>query len=246
MRWILIAFVASLALLSPARSGELVVLSSVGAKSALELLKPEFEQQGHRLSIHYDTAAALKRGIDLGLGFDVALLTSAISKSLTKESRLIDSEHRIFAYAKIGLAAKAGSPKPDISSTEAFTRALLAANTISHARDGASGQYFRKLIKQLGIEDQLSGKLLPMTGSKEIEAVADGHATYGVQLISEIISVKGVEFVAPFPPALQNVTELDLDISASATDPELARQFVTFLGSEKARATIFRAGLDPP
>ncbi|MGY4155511.1 molybdate transport system substrate-binding protein [Bradyrhizobium sp. USDA 4461] len=244
MRYLVL--ILTLTFLHQANAAELVLLSSVGARAAVERLAPEFEKEGHHLTIRYDTAAALKQAIDQGTPFDVALLTSNVSSELTIEKHIAAADHRVFAYAKVGLAIKTGSPTQDISSKDAFTKTLLSADKISFARDGASGRYFKKLIAQLGLEDQLANKLLPMTGAKEIEAVAEGQATLGVQLVSEILPVKGVTLLGKFPAELQNVTELDLDISDSTPNAYAAKELVRFLSSAQAKSVIANVGLDTP
>lgn len=228
-----------------ADAAELVVLSSVGGKAAMDQIAREFERDGHRVTLRYDTSAALKRDIQNGAAFDLALLTPQVAAALESEQRL-NSERWPFAYARIGLAGRRGAPKPDISTTESFARALLGAENISLAQEGASGQHFRKVLNELGMADKLKDKLLPMTGSKEIEAVAEGRATYGVQLISEILAVHGAELIGAFPKELQSVTELDLVMSSQTKLRDEASKFIAFARSEGARKLVAQSGLEPP
>jgi molybdate transport system substrate-binding protein len=98
----------------------------------------------------------------------------------------------------------------------------------------------------LNLDEALKDKLLPMTGSKEIEAVADGLATLGVQLISEILPIKGVDLVGPFPDDLQNRTELKIAVSAETKSADIARQFIAYVTSNAAADVIRAKGMIPP
>jgi molybdate transport system substrate-binding protein len=123
---------------------------------------------------------------------------------------------------------------------------LLSAGKISYAKEGASGQHFQRVLKQLNLDEALKDKLLPMTGAKEIEAVADGLATLGVQLISEILPIKGVDLVGPLPVDLQNSTELKIAVSAGSKSADLARQFIAYATSSAAADVIRTKGMMPP
>ena len=244
-----IAVIAAVSLLIPSRAfgAELVVLSSVAARSVMDELGPRFERDsGTTLHFRYDTAVALQHAIEDGARFDVAVLTPPVMSTLIAENRMAGAGQATFASSLIAVAVKHGATKPDISTREMFVQALLKADKISYAKDGASGQYFQRVVKQLNLDEALKDKLLPMTGSKEIEAVADGLATLGVQLISEILPIKGVDLVGPFPGDLQNRTELKIAVSAETKSADIARQFIAYVTSSAAADVIRVKGMIPP
>jgi molybdate transport system substrate-binding protein len=166
--------------------------------------------------------------------------------ALIAENRMAGAGQATFASSLIAVAVKHGAAKPDISTREMFVQTLLKADKISYAQDGASGQHFRRVVKQLNLDEALKDKLLPMTGSKEIEAVADGLATLGVQLISEILPIKGADLVGPFPGDLQNRTELKIAVGAESKSVDLARQFIAYVTSSVAADVIRAKGMIPP
>ena len=238
---------ASLLIPSSALGADLVVLSSVAARSVMDELGPRFERSsGIVLNFRYDTAAALQHVIENGARFDVAVLTPQVMSTLTAENRMAGAGQATFASSLIAVAVKHGATKPDISTPEMFIQALVEANSISYAREGASGQHFRRVVKRLNLDEALKDKLLPMTGSKEIEAVADGLATLGVQLISEILPIRGADLVGPFPGDLQNSTELKIALSAESESADLARQFIAYATSSSAAVIIRSKGMIPP
>ena len=244
-----ISIIAALSMLIPSSAfgAELVVMSSVAARSVMDELGPQFERaSGVVLSFRYDTAVALQRAMEDGARFDVAVLTSPVMSTLTVANRIAGAGQAAFASALIAIAVKHGAPKPDISTREMFVQALLSADKISYAKEGASGQHFQRVVKQLNLDEALKDKLLPMTGAKEIEAVADGLATLGVQLISEILPIKGVDLVGPLPGDLQNSTELKIAVSAESKSADLARQFIVYATSSAAADVIRAKGMIPP
>jgi molybdate transport system substrate-binding protein len=244
-----IAVIAAVSLLIPSGvfGAELVVLSSVAARSVMDELGPRFERtSGIVLHFGYDTAVALQHSIEEGTRFDVAVLTPTVMSTLTAQNRMADAGQATLGSSLVAIAIKRGGTKPDISTREMFVQALLKADKISYAKDGASGQHFQRVIKQLNLDETLKDKLLPMTGSKEIEAVADGLATLGVQLTSEILPVKGVDLVGPLPGDLQNSTELKIAVGAESRSADLARQFIAYVTSSTAANVIRAKGMIPP
>ena len=247
VRTISVLAAVSMLIPSSAFGAELVVMSSVAVRSVMNELGPQFERaSGIVLRFRYDTAVALQREIEDGTRFDVAVLTPPVMSALTAKNKMAGAGQATFASSLIAVAVKHGATKPDISTREMFVQTLLKADKISYAKDGASGQYFQRVVKELKLDEALKDKLLPMTGAKEIEAVADGLATLGVQLISEILPVKGADLVGPFPGDLQNSTELKIAVSAESESADLARKFIAFATSSAAADVIRAKGMIPP
>jgi molybdate transport system substrate-binding protein len=157
----------------------------------------------------------------------------------------------VLARVGIGVAVRAGATKPDISSVEAFKRALLAAKSIVYtdpAVGGTSGIHFAKVLDRLGIAQEIKAKSIlnaqaAITPSAEI--VARGEAELGIQLISEIVSVPGAELVGPLPAELQAMTVLSAGIVINAQEADAARALFKFLTSPAAASVIKAAGMEP-
>lgn len=230
-----------------AAATDIAVLSTIAAHSLMEKIKPEFERAtGHRVLLRFDTAAALKHEIDAGANFDAFILTRGVSASLEREGKIPAGGSRPLATVLLGLATRKGRPIKDISSANAFAETILSSDKIAYPSDGASGQAFIRLMHEHGLYDALKDKLVPMAAATEMEAVAGDAATYGVQLVSEIISATGVELVGPFPQQYQSPTELAIGLSRESPDDSAAAEFVRFLVSEKARAAIKASGMAAP
>jgi molybdate transport system substrate-binding protein len=141
---------------------------------------------------------------------------------------------------------RAGAPKPDVSTPEAFKRTLLNAKSIAYAKEGLSGVYFVALIEKLGIAADLKAKSKIMaSGELAAEAVAHGEAEIGILPVSEILPVPGVEVGGAFPAALQNYIVIGAGVSANAKQGTAARDLIKFLTSPAALPVIKAKGLEP-
>jgi len=153
------------------------------------------------------------------------------------------------ARSQIGMVVRAGAPKPDIGTVDAFKRALLAAKSIGYS-DSASGIYLSStLFAKLGVADQVAGKAFkvrgPPSGEPVAAVVARGEAEIGFQQVSELLHVPGVTFVGAIPAELQEETFFSAALGHSVEQPEAAAALLRFLASSEAAPAISRAGLAP-
>jgi molybdate transport system substrate-binding protein len=168
---------------------------------------------------------------------------------LIADSLIAPSSDVPLAGSSVGIAVRKGAPKPDISTPEAFRRALLAAGAISASDPsggGASGVHFEKLLHRLGIADVVKPKTkYPPIGRYTAEMLLSGEVDLAVQQLSELNFVKGIDLVGPLPAELGLTTVFVGGIHAKARQPEAARELLMFLRSPVA-AQAFRAqGLEP-
>ena len=230
-----------------ALAAEINVISSVGVKAVLEELKPQFESATkHTLNITFGTAVPLKRQIDGGASFDVVILTPALIEDLVKSGKVMGGTPAIVAKAGIGVAIRAGAPKPDLSSAEAFKKTVLAAKSIAYTKEGQSGAMMVRVMQQLGIADQMTPKTILETRSGAAALnVVEGKADLAFTLISEILPVKGAELAGPLPAGLQSYVVFTAGVSPSAKDAGAARAFIEYL-RDPARGPLLKAkGMEP-
>jgi molybdate transport system substrate-binding protein len=229
----------------PVQAADVKVISTIGVKSFVEELAPQFERTaGHKLNIKFGTANVLKREIEAGETFDVAIMTATVADELIKQGRLVAATRTDVARGGIGVAVRAGLPKPDISTVEALKKALLDAKSITYAKEGASGIYFAGLIQKWSLTDALKGKTILGAGNVG-DIAARGEADLAVQLITELISVKGVELVGPLPAEVQNWVVLTAGVSSQLKEPGPAMDFINFLTAPAAVPVLKAKGLEP-
>jgi molybdate transport system substrate-binding protein len=147
--------------------------------------------------------------------------------------------------SKIGVAVKAGAPKPDISSVDALKRALLAAKSVAYS-DSASGVYIStEMFAKLGIADEMKDKAKKIPATPVAEIVARGDAEIGFQQISELKPIAGIDIVGPLPDDLQKVTVFSAGIASVSKEPDAGKALIRFLASPAASAAIIKSGLEP-
>jgi molybdate transport system substrate-binding protein len=238
-----------------ASGAELKVLSAGAMRAALQELVPAFEAASrNKLKIEYATAGDIEKKVAAGDEIDVAILTKPRLDKLVREAKIVGGSTQTLARAQIGLAVKKGAARPDISSVEAFKKAVLNAKSVAYAdpASGAtSGQYLAQAFEKLGIAAELKPKTRLVSGSAGQgplvgETVARGEAEIGLQPITELMEVQDIDVVGPLPVELQSP---DLAYVAGAPylsdQPVAAKALIDFLADPKAAAVYKAKGLQP-
>jgi molybdate transport system substrate-binding protein len=235
----------------PASAAEIRVMISGGLSAAYEALVPEFERAtGHKVFTARGpsmgtTVNAIPVRLERGEPADVLIMVGYALKDLADKDKVMPNSSVDLVKSPIGIAVKAGAPKPDISTAEAVKRALLAAKTIAYS-DSASGVYVStEMFQKLGIADDMKDKARKIPATPVAEIVAHGDAELGFQQISELKPVAGVDIVGPLPDELQRITVFSAGIATGSKEPEAGRALIKFLASPAARDAIIKSGLDP-
>jgi len=226
----------------PAQASTLHVFASNGMRAVVEQLQPECQRTiGHPLAIEYGSTAGLMQKIESGAPFDVAILTSDAIATLVKENKLDAGTRADLARSGIGVGIRKGSPKPNIATAEGLKQTLLAAKSITYARDGASAVYLVKIYDRLGITNDVKPKLILTEGSGPATAkVAAGEATLVLTLISEIMPEPGDEVAGPLPAELQSYINFAIGAGAKSSNAEAAHAMIALLKGPAA-APIYKA-----
>jgi len=236
---------AMLAFGAPASAADIRVLSTNALKTSLEALMPQFEKATeHKVVFVWGPAANLKTQIEKGEAFDATILTTAGIDDLVKQGKLDGATRTPLARSGIGVAVRKGAARPDISTTEAFKRALLSANSVTYVEQGASGIYLKDLFVRLGIADALKPKL-KLAPTAAAEFVARGEAEIGMTQISEILPVAGADLVGPLPADIQNYTDFATAAGTSAKQADAAKSLIRFLATPDAARVMKAKGLEP-
>jgi molybdate transport system substrate-binding protein len=212
----------------------------------VEELAPQFEQATkHKVVITYGLAAALKRQIEAGEPFDVAVLTPPLIDDLIKQGKIAGDTRTVVARSGIGLFMRAGARKPDVRTTDALKRTLLEATSIAYAKEGASGVFFAGLVERLGLADGLKSTLRPTATGEEVGAsVARGDAQIGVLPLSEILPVHGVEVLGAFPADVQGYVVMVAGVGSGTTQRAAVNELIKFLMAPTALSVIKKRGME--
>ena len=233
------------------RGAEIKVVTSGAFTAACLELVPEYERTTHDTVLTGfgpsmgTTHNAIPLRLERGEAIDVVIMAAPALANLVKQGKVRADSRVDLVESRIGMAVKAGWPKPDISTVDALKRTLLAAKSIAYS-DSASGVYLsNELFPRLGIADQIRGK------SRKIEAdpvggvVAKGEVEIGFQQISELRPVKGIDIVGELPQGAQRVTVFAAGIPATSEHPEAAKALIRWLASPAAYSAIRKSGLEP-
>lgn len=218
------------------------VLSSLALKGVLEKLRPAFERSLGPLELRLDATQAILPRVRAGETADLLILTAEAIDELHAAGTV--GRTWPLGSSGVGVAVRAGAPMPDISSVQALTRALLAAQSVAHSRVGASGIYFCELLERLGIASRLKKRVVVETGPVGL-VVAAGEAELGVQQLCELVPVAGIDIVGPLPEPVQKLTSFAAGIPAAAANAQGAAALVELLRSDAARAAMIGGGLQP-
>lgn len=233
-----------------ANAAEVKVFSTIGVQAALEELAPKFEKaSGHKLTITWGTAALLVKRVQAGESADLLVLTKQSLDALSKDGKASPGSDAVFASSGMGLVVKQGTPKPDISTPEAFKQTLLKAKAIAYsnpAYGGASGVYLAKLLERMGIADEMKAKTKhpPASGNAAV-LVVNGEADLAIQQEPEVISVAGVALVGPLPGDLNNITVYAAGVGSGSKQADAAKALIKFLHTPEAKAVFKARGLKP-
>jgi molybdate transport system substrate-binding protein len=242
---------AALMFAGSAVAAEVHVMISGGLTAAFNALVPDFERAtGHQVITAYGpsmgtTINAIPVRLQRGEAADVLIMVGYALGDLIKQGKVVADSRVDLVNSKIGVAVKAGAPKPDISSADALKRALLAAKSVAYS-DSASGVYISgEMFTKLGIAEAMRDKAKKIPATPVAEIVARGEAELGFQQISELKPVAGIEIVGPLPEELQKVTVFSAGIASVSKEPEAAKALIGFLASPAAKDAIVRSGLEP-
>jgi len=230
----------------PLRAAEITVFCSNGIRAVMQELVPQFEKAtGHHVVITYGLAAALKRQIDAGEPFDLAVLTPQFIDDGIEKGRLVRESRTELARAGMAMAIRKGSTKPDVATTDALKRTLLASPAIAFAKEGAAGTYFVGLIDRLGLTRDLQPKLKPVaTGVDVAAAVAKGDASLGIMPLSEILPAPGVEVLGPFPADVQSYLIMVAATRRDSPRTAVASELIRFVTSPSTLSVLKANGMD--
>lgn len=245
-----IALLALALAAGPAAADTVKVLTSGAFKQVVVAMVPAFEARtGHKVEVANDTAGALAKRVAGGEAFDLLVLTPAALQPLAKDGKVLPDSIAPLARVGIGVAVKAGAPKPAIGTVDEFRHALIDVRRIAYidpASGGTSGIYLDGLFEKLGIAQVVRPKAVLVSGGLSAEKLVSGEADLAIQQVSELLPVAGVDLVGMLPPEIQNYTTYAGALGAAGTHRAAATEFLKSLASEEGRQTLRSKGMLPP
>lgn len=226
---------------------ELKVIISGGFSAAYQKVLPEFERT---TGIKVTTTSGPSQGnspdtigsqIRRGVPADVVIMGKEGLVDLIKDGKIAAGTNVDLAQTPVGVSVRAGAPKPDISTVDAFKQTLLRAKSIAIPTSTVGIYLTTTLFPKLGIADEMTGK----TRISDASAVAKGDAELAIRPVSELLPVPGIELVGAIPQKVQYNSVFSAAEVAGSKEPEAAKRLIAFLASEKAVAAIKNSGMEP-
>ena len=228
------------------QAAELKVIAGGSMTASLNTLAAPFEKaSGHKLSIHFDSTPNIIARVNSGTPFDVVVVPVDVFKDAAAKARFVPGPTVDIARVGYGVIVRAGAPKPDISTPDAFKKALLAAPSIAFLPASAAGAYVTKVFERLGIAEEMKAKTKVQAAPAQIApAVAKGEAELGV-FLTNVLVAPGVELVGPFPGELQQELVFTSAVAVDAKEADAAKALIDYLRTQEATAIIKAAGMTP-
>jgi amidase len=241
---------ASIQLMSgTASAGEIRVMTSGAFTAAYLELIPQWERTTDNRIVTAATSMgvgpdSITNRLKRGEPVDVVIVADADLNEFIRLGRVVAGSRVALARSGIGMAVRAGAPKPDISSVDALKRTLLQAKSIAYS-SSVSGIYLStELFQRLGIVDQLKAKSQRIERERVGAVVARGEAEIGFQQVSELLPIQGIDYVGPLPADVQRVTVFSAGVAAGSKNLDAARALIRFFASPEAARAIANSGLE--
>jgi molybdate transport system substrate-binding protein len=250
LRFVVLALALAISI-TTGRAAELRVLAALAVQDGLDPLAERFTlERGHAVRVGYSTVGAIRKRLAGGERADVVVLTSEAIDEMERAGELVAGSGAPVAATRTGLAIRAGTAPPDISTLEKFRAALLAARSVAYTdpkTGGAFGSYFAKELDRLGILEAVNAKAVLRRGSHEIvKAVASGEAEIGVTFISTIVSTPGLKVAGALPPPLLAMERFSAGVLRESRSGDAATDFVRALSDASAADQWRTAGFEVP
>jgi molybdate transport system substrate-binding protein len=241
--------VVTVASINAAAAAEVTLIAPGGIRAAIEELIPKFEQQSSdKVKATFGSGGGTKAQVIRGAAIDVPVVQLPLEPVLASGHVVAASETPL-AHVSVGIAVRAGQPKPDISTPDKVKKVLLEAKSIAYpnpAGGAAAGVSFEETLRKLGIADAMQPKIKRAQGGRgAMELLAKGEVDIGLTFVSEIITEPGVEVVGPLPRDISTPTELIGFISTDTKQPEAAKALLSFLSGPAAAAVYKERGMEP-
>lgn len=226
------------------------VMSTGAVESMVRMFAPVFEREtGHKANLNFGTAGGLRARLEKGEQADLIVLPAAAVETMEKTGGIVPGSRTDLGRTVTGIAIKEGAPAPDVSTPEAFKRALLKARGVSYsdpAAGGSSGTYFAGLLQKMGIADEVNKRaVLGRRGYEVAQAIVDGRVEIGTTFISELLTVPGVRILGPLPGAFYFANIYTGAIPAGSTQRDAAFALLRVLTNPATRDRWVEAGLEP-
>ena len=242
----IVATAVGLFISGAASAAEIKVIASGATKEIINEILPTFEKNsGHKVAIEFTGTANIKKRIAAGETYDLVIVGAPEIDAFAQQGKIASGTRTDLMKSGVGVAVRSGASKPDIGSSEALKKTLLAAKSIGYS-SGPSGDHMVNLVERMGIADQVKPKMKQVpSGSRISTMIESGEAEIGFQQISELIHENGIDYIGPLPSEVQKITVYAAGLHTGAREPEAAKALVKALAAPDAATLVKAHGMVP-
>src|SRR5215467_6122278 len=226
-------------------AADLVILTNQGATPGVRELAAAFSQaSGHKVSVIQEAGAALERRLNSDAPGDLLTANPEQFEALIKKGKVVPATVTPFVLAGLGVSVRAGAPKPDISTVEAYKATLIAAKSIGYSF-GCSGTHVAEGIEKLGLTEQLKTKTVRTRTGPVTDYLARGEFELGIQQTNIMVGVAGTDYVGPVPGDINKPCPSNVALLTGSREPEAARAMIAFMVSPAAAPLLRKTHVEP-
>src|SRR3954462_512055 len=225
-------------------AAELRVLAGGAMSAVWGELKPKFEQaSGHKLEMFFGTTPNLIKEATSGKRFDIGIVPVDVMQDTAARANFASGPTLDIARVGLGVAVRAGAPKPDIDTPEALKATLLKAQSVASIPESATGYSIAKVFDRLGITEPMKAKMKAQpTPAEVVTAVAKGEAELALFLMN-VLMAPGLDVVGPFPTEVQQDVVFTGALGADTKEAAAAKALLDYLRTPDAIAVIKAKGM---
>lgn len=221
------------------------IFSGLAVRAAFDDgLLQHFSESHAPVTVEWNPTTVIEAKIARGESADLIIATTSAIEKLVQKSLVRNDSRTRLIDAYLGVAVAAGASKPKIGTISEFLAALRQARSVAWSIGGQSGIYLEKILASHGMLDEIKARASTIPEGFTAEKIVTGQADLAIQQVSELMVVKGVDIVGPFPDELQTRTPFEIAIFEGAAEPDLAQAFIDFLGGTEAKASFVRNGVE--
>jgi len=243
-------FVAVGLMTGAVQAADVKVFAAAAMNGPFKELLPQYERAtGNKVTVEYASSPQTTKKVESGEPFDMVVTTFAeeVLKDPVRNGHFQATPRPLLASSGLGAAVRAGLPKPDIGSADAFKQALIQAKSVALLPESLNGKHFLGVFQKLGIADAMNAKLKAQKATNEVaEAVAKGEADMGLHVANLLVGIPGVDYVGPVPAEFQQTLTFTAAIGVKAKEPAAAEALIKYLSTADAAAVMRKYGLQTP
>ena len=225
------------------------ILSAGAPKTGVRACAEAFAAaSGEPFEIEFATAPVIKERVTAGTAnADLVVAPLPAMEEFASAGQIEPKRLSAIGSVTVGVVVRDGAREPDLTTVEAFTRAVLTADAVVYNK-ASSGEYIARMLEKLGIADEVASKTIRVpTGAAVMECLA-AHPSDAVIGFGQITEIRlhdqlGTHLVGPLPEAIGKTTTYAAGPLSTAQRPDVARALADFMAAPDGKRIFVASGV---